>query len=97
MECITEFMRNLNIFTLWKEYPVDFTHTFQKENGDCFMNTIDHILTLTRSRSNVVDAGVIHRVENMSDHEPIYAVIEVEHEPCWSKSQAKTLVERCNI
>ena len=44
------------------------------------MNTLDHITTLTRSRSDVVDAGVIHRVENMSDHEPVYAVIEVKNE-----------------
>ena len=58
---------------------MDFTHTFQNENQECFINTLDHILTLERSNSDVVDAGVLHLVENMSDHEPIYAVLKIEH------------------
>jgi hypothetical protein len=48
------------------------------ENGECFMNTLGHIVTLSRSRSDFVDAGVLHLVKNMSEHEPIYAVIKVE-------------------
>jgi exonuclease III len=80
VETTKEFMTNLNMYSLWRDFPVDFTHTFQNENKECFMNTLDHILTLTGSSSNVVDAGVLHLVENMSDHEPIYTVIKVEHE-----------------
>ena len=53
-------------------------HTFQKEDGNCYINTLDHILTLNRSDTNVVDAGVIHHVDNMSDHKPIYVVVKVE-------------------
>ena len=56
--------------------PIDFTHIFQKENGDCFVNTLDHILTLKRSSETIIDAGVIHLMENMSDHAPIYCVIK---------------------
>ena len=36
------------------------------------MKTLDHFAILERSRCNVTSAGVIHRIENLSDHEPIY-------------------------
>ena len=79
VETVKAFKSKLNLFTLWRDFPVDFTHTFQNENQECFINTLDHILTLERSNSDVVDAGVLHLVENMSDHEPIYAVLKIEH------------------
>ena len=76
MEAVKHFMESLNLYTLWKDFPIDFTHIFQKENGDCFVNTLDHILTLKRSSETIIDAGVIHLMENMSDHAPIYCVIK---------------------
>ena len=78
VETIKEFMSRNNMYSLWRDYQVDFTHTFQKEDGNCFMNTLDHILTLSKLSIDVVDAGVIHHIDNMSDHEPIYAVIKVD-------------------
>ena len=80
VECVKTFMTDCNVYSLWRDFPVDFTHMFENENR-CFTNTIDHILTLTRSSDDVVDAGVLHLVDNMSDHEPIYAVIKVKQEP----------------
>ena len=80
VECVQTFMTDLNMYSLWRDYPVDFTHVFENENG-CYMNTIDHIVTLDKCRNTVVDAGVLHLVENLSDHAPIYAVIEVKTEP----------------
>ena len=41
---------------------------------------MDHIATLDRSRANVKSAGVIHRVENLSDHEPVYLVYSSTHD-----------------
>ena len=38
-----------------------------------------YVLTPGRSQSTIEDAGVIHSIENMSDHEPIYDIIKVEH------------------
>ena len=80
VECVKTFMNDCNMYSLWRDFPVDFTHVFENENR-CFSNTIDHILTLSRSSDEVVDAGVLHLVENMSDHEPIYVVIKVKQEP----------------
>ena len=76
---VRNFMSRLNLFSLWDIYDVDFTHTFERATGEVYHNTIDHILTLSRSQSTIEDAGVIHSIENMSDHEPIYAIIKVEH------------------
>ena len=78
VEAIKNFITRLDFYSVWRDYPIDFTHTFQKEDGNCYINTLDHILTLNRSDTNVVDAGVIHHVDNMSDHEPIYVLVKVE-------------------
>ena len=48
-----------------------------------YHNTLDHILTLDRSEASIETAGAIHHTDNMSDHEPIYAIIKV---PRTSKS-----------
>jgi hypothetical protein len=67
------------MFKLWDYHEVDFTHTFETESGEVFHNTLDHILALRRDEAMIESAGVLHHIENMSDHEPIYAVIKVEH------------------
>ena len=36
VESISEFMNNHNMVTLWRDFTVDFTHTFQNENGQCW-------------------------------------------------------------
>ena len=71
--------------TLWDHHVVDFTHTFEKETGEVYHHTIDHFLTMKRSLGSVADAGVLHHVRNMSDHEPIFAVINVDIEDTTKK------------
>ena len=66
------FLARHNMFSVWEDYPVDFTYSFETENGTTHVKTLDHIATLGRSRGNITDAGVIHHFENLSDHEPIY-------------------------
>ena len=53
---------------------------FEKENGVFSLSTIDHFLTLKRSKGKIFDAGVLHHVENLSDHELIYAILDVAYE-----------------
>ena len=48
VKAIKNFMTRLNFYSVWRDYPIDFTHTFQKEDGNCYINTLDHILTLKR-------------------------------------------------
>lgn len=73
---VKDFMTTTNFCTLWSDHPVDFTHSYENENGISSIHTLDHILTLTSAKQNIAAAGVLHLVENMSDHEPVYAIIE---------------------
>ena len=81
VQAVRDFMLRCNLVSLWDYYEADFTHTFERESGEIYHNTIDHILTLKRSMGTIVTAGVLHNVANMSDHEPVYAVIKVDHVP----------------
>ena len=76
---IREFIQENNMDSLWSEYPVDYTHSYDNQNGVSSTHILDHILALTRAKEQVVDACVLHLVENMSDHEPIYAIIRTDH------------------
>ena len=96
METIQDFMERLDMYSMWRDYPIDFTHTFQKEDGNCYMNTLDHILTWSRLHINVVDAGVIHHVDNMSDHEPIYAVINIKETESEDSSDGEVPTMKAN-
>ena len=80
VEAVKNFMMETNLYSVWTDFNIDFTHSFQKEDGECYVNIIDHFLTLNCSKENIVDAGVLHLVQNQSDHEPIYLVIKCENE-----------------
>ena len=58
---------------------MDYTNSCENQNGVSSTHILDHILALTRAKDQMVDAGVLHLVENMSDHQPIYAIIKTEH------------------
>ena len=76
---IREFFQEIIFDSLWTEYPVDFTHSYDNQNGVTSTNILDHIVALKRGKEQVVCTGVLHLVENMSDHEPIYAVIKSDY------------------
>ena len=90
VETVKNFIEEMNLYSLWDDYTVDFTYLFERENGDFHSSTIDHILTLKRAQSKIVNAGALHLVENMSDHAPIYAKvmfdINLEVDPSTSKA-----------
>ena len=76
---IREFFQEIIFDSLWTEYPVDFTHSYDDQNGVTSTSILDHIVALKRGKEQVVCTGVLHLVENMSDHEPIYAVIKSDY------------------
>ena len=59
-------MNDTQMFDLWKNHPVDFTYSFESEDERCSYSVIDHIFTLKRAESEIVEAGVLHLVQNMS-------------------------------
>ena len=65
---------------------------FENDNGKFSTSILDHFITLRRSRTKVLEAGVLHSVENLSDHEPIYAAVAFN-----SMHIQKEKVESCSV
>ena len=80
VESVKVCFNELNLFSLWENFTVDFTYMFQKDNNAFTLSTIDHFVTLNKFGNKLVNAGVIHSVENLSDHELIYAVVKISRE-----------------
>ena len=53
------------------KFDVDFTHVSVR-NDVTFVHTLDHFLWGDGTEDAIDDAGVIHLVENESDHSPIF-------------------------
>ena len=98
VNCVKNFIEELNIKKAWDNYQVDFTH-YQEMNGITHTSTVDHIFWNEASEDKIVDAGVVHLPENTSDHCPVYCVIDVgkvkietsvpkisSPRPCWKKA-----------
>ena len=92
------FIQNLNLQMSWSKFPMDFTHTTVR-NDVVYTHTLDHFLWGEGTDSDVVDAGVIHHVDNESDHSPIFCCINIPQvtiskskfghskaKPSWKKS-----------
>ena len=74
VEEVKQFMNDANLYSIWRDFPVDSTHTFQREDGNCYAHTLDHILVLNSTSEQIIEAGVLHLVQNLLDNEPIYCV-----------------------
>ena len=79
-----KFLCDNDLSLAWKEFNVDYTHEFEKDDVT-YTSTLDHIIWNNTLRENVSDAGVLHVVANTSDHSPIYCDlrknIELDNEP----------------
>ena len=56
---------------------MDFTHVYEA-NGNTFSAILDHFFWSQNLDDEIVDAGVIHHVDNKSDHSPIYCVLKLK-------------------
>ncbi|MDP7404169.1 MAG: hypothetical protein QF782_01885, partial [Porticoccaceae bacterium] len=73
---IQSFINENNFIEAWKTYPIDFTHV-QEKDGKSFTSTLDHFMLSENIHDAVKDAGVLHLVNNFSDHCPIYCQISI--------------------
>ena len=77
---ISSFLQEYNLMKSWGKFEVDFTH-FQENNGNTHVSILDHFFWNEIIGNNVKEAGVIHHCENLSDHSPIYCLLDVEIDP----------------
>ena len=64
----------------WDRFVVDFTCCHEML-GTSHVATLDHFFWSDSLSKNVIDAGVLHRPENLSDHSPIYCVLQYPDVP----------------
>ena len=85
----------------WDNFEIDFTMCHEMD-GSTFTSKIDHFFWSQGLNDVILDAGVLHLCDNMSDHSPIYCVLNVEDnseavsisenikqskpKPCWKSS-----------
>ena len=72
---VKERVENMSLSRAWDYFAVDFTCTYERE-GVTYTSTLDQFYYSEIIQPKVLDAGVIHHLENTSDHEPIYCVLE---------------------
>ena len=73
---VEDFLSKWKVRKSWDSFPVDFTHVTERE-GKTFTSVLDHFLWNEGFHQNVVDAGVVHVPENMSDHSPVYCKFRI--------------------
>ena len=72
---VRERVEDMCLARAWDRFEVDLTCTYERE-GVTHTSTLDQFYFSERILPKVLDAGVIHHVDNLSDHEPIYCVLE---------------------
>ena len=65
---------NSNLLVTWESSPVDFTCTSERD-GNTITSILDHFFISEQLAGTIQSAGVIHHIENSSDHEPVYCVL----------------------
>ena len=105
---VKESMDDMNMKSAWEKFEADFT-CVSEVGGITRISTIDHIMYSERLASALSDAGVLHLVDNGSDHSPIFAVfdsisvqqdvtINVENmsKPSWKRASTEEKSKYCN-
>ena len=75
---IKTFMEDNSLQSSWSKFSVDFTCSHDA-NEHSFISTIDHFLLNDALLNVILDAGVIHDIDNLSDHSPIYCQFDVDN------------------
>ena len=90
----------MDICKSWDKYQIDFIHATEI-NGDTRISTIDHFFRNSALNDSVVDVGVLHLSNNLSDHSPTFCKMKnnkvakrmhinrvgpTKKNPCWKKA-----------
>ena len=74
---IDQFIKERYLLRSWDKVEVDFTHAAEN-NGKTFTSILDNFCWNAGMDNSVVDAGVLHLPQNMSDHSPVFFIIKVD-------------------
>ena len=71
---ISAFMNDQNIVSAWSKFTVDYTYM---HNDGIHTSTIDHFLLSKHIMDKCQEGGVIHSIDNMSNHSVVYIDVNV--------------------
>ena len=71
------FKEELNLDNSWENFEADFSHVHEL-NGVTYVSLLDHFMWNMSLGELVSDCGVLHILENTSDHSPIFCDLTVE-------------------
>ena len=71
------FVKDNMLESAWEKFPVDFTHTYERDD-QTFTSTLDHFFWDGQISGSVEEADVLHLPGNTSDHCPVYCKIEID-------------------
>ena len=71
VDMVNNFIHDLSLNRSWSRFQVDFTHVTSR-NDITYIHTLDHFFWGEATDSAILDDGVIHHVDNDSDHSPIF-------------------------
>ena len=72
-----EFIENHGRMSSWDKFGADFSHVHEL-NGVSHLSLIDHFFWNVSINDQISECGVLHLVENSSDHCPIYCKLNVD-------------------
>ena len=79
----------------WDTFSIDFTHANEMD-GTTYTSVIDHFIWSEMTNSAIVEADVLHLLENLSDHCPIFCKMSLEiNNPVKENFNRTTKVKTC--
>ena len=86
VRCVNNFLGELSLVRSWDSFEVDFTYCSELEE-DLHLSTLDHLFWNGYLTNQVSDAGVLHSLDNDSDHSAIYCVVKLQPEQLKSSTR----------
>ena len=71
---VEELLQELNFSTAWDKFDIDFSCTYER-GGISYTSVLDHFFFSDPLFTEVTEAGVIHSIDNSSDHSPIFCIL----------------------
>ena len=75
VDIVDNFLREGNLVKSWERFDVDYTHENHVINT-YYTSIIDHFFWNECLDTHILDAGVLHLPGNLSDHSPIYCILQ---------------------
>ena len=71
VKTVREFIEEYDLVAAWDNYDADFSHV-NEINGISSPSLIDHFFWNSAASDIILESGILHLLDNISDHNPIY-------------------------